>query len=342
MATNSNAADQPKVSLIIPAYNEEKRLPESLEQAISFFADKPYSYEVICVVEKSEDNTAKIAAEVTKDHIEFSVLANTDHRGKGYAVKTGFKKAQGELVFFTDADLSTPLYEIDKFLQYFEDNKNIDVLIADREHQLTEIRKRQSRIRQEMGRTFNRIVKLFSLTKLKDTQCGFKAFRYNIAKKLISQQTIDGFAFDVELLMLAEKAGAQIQALPVAWINSPESKVKIWRDPIKMIWELIQIRWNLFRGLYLLLAFFWLSTTFAAHQEISPIKEDTAAPEVEEQTTEDAFKEEHENLDVSAPPDPKKSKAPPAAKAAYFHPHQRSISPRIGIVWGRQGRVQSR
>ena len=163
------------------------------------------------------------------------MIDNRVQRGKGYAVRSGMKAAAGEIIFFMDADLSVPLEEIDRFLAFFEANPEVDVLLGSRQHPESRIERRQGLLRQTMGRMFNRVLRSLSLLPFRDTQCGFKAFRRKAAGEIFALQTIDGFAFDVEVLLLAQTLGCRIRELPVRWLNSPESKVHIVQDSLQML-----------------------------------------------------------------------------------------------------------
>jgi glycosyltransferase involved in cell wall biosynthesis len=231
-----------KVSFVIPAYREERRLPASLKEIRQFLDSTQLDAEVIVVIEKSPDRTVEVSRAVVKDDPRFNIVANTIQRGKGYAVKCGMLKATGEIVIFMDADLSTPLEEVPKFLAHFDSNPKTDVIIGSRSASQSQIIRRQGWVRQTMGRTFNAIIRIFGLSGIEDTQCGFKAFRGSVAEPIFSRQTLDGFAFDVEVLTLATKLGHKIDVLPVKWENSPDSKVHILLDPLKMLWDVIRIR----------------------------------------------------------------------------------------------------
>jgi dolichyl-phosphate beta-glucosyltransferase len=145
------------------------------------------------------------------------------------------QQARGGIVFYMDADLSVPLEEIGQFLAYFDAHPDIDVLLGSRQHPASRIERRQGILRQTMGKTFNRILRSLALLPFRDTQCGFKAFRRESAREIFALQTIDGFAFDVEVLLLAQAFGYRIGELPVRWLNSPESKVDIVRDSLRML-----------------------------------------------------------------------------------------------------------
>ncbi len=232
----------PAFSLVIPAYNEERRLPTSIRDVKAFFKAVQTPFEVLVIVEKSSDRTVELATEAAKGDPRIQVIDNQVHCGKGYAVKSGMLRAKGDFIFFTDADLSTPLAEILTFLSAFADRPKTDILIGSRAHAKSDIIKKQNWFRQSLGRTFNKFVQFFGVRGIEDTQCGFKAFRREAAHEIFSRQTLTGFAFDVEVLILAELMNYKVEVLPVRWINSADSKVRILIDPIKMLWDLIRIR----------------------------------------------------------------------------------------------------
>jgi len=235
-------SELPYLSIVVPAYNEARRLPPTLLKLAEFFGDFTRSYEVLIVVERSSDGTLEIASELASQQAHFRVIDNRVQRGKGYAVRSGMLQARGKFVFYMDADLSVPLAEISAFLQYWDANPGIDVLIGNRRHALSRITRRQAWLRRTMGQTFNRILHACGLAPLHDTQCGFKAFRREACREIFSRQTLDGFAFDVEVLLLAERLGCKIADLPVEWINSKESKVRIIRDGLQMLKDTLTIR----------------------------------------------------------------------------------------------------
>ncbi len=218
----------PRISLVIPCRNESARLPATL-QALDGFLDA--RTEVVIVVEKSSDNTVELARASAAKDPRFRVIENTVGRGKGFAVKTGMLAAAGEIVFFMDADLSVPLRFIPEFMGYF-DRDEADVVIGSRRHRESVIPRSQPLLRVVYGRIFNICLRLLGVTKFKDTQCGFKAFRREVARKVFSQITLDGFGFDVEALVLAEDAGYRVIDRPVEWSDAPGSKVSALRDGI--------------------------------------------------------------------------------------------------------------
>jgi dolichyl-phosphate beta-glucosyltransferase len=235
-------SELPYLSIVVPAYNEAGRLPPTLSKLEEFFRGFTHSYEVLIVVEKSCDGTLEIASGITSQQAHFQVIDNRVQRGKGHAVRSGMQRARGKFVFYMDADLSVPLDEVAAFLRYWEENPQCDVLIGNRRHALSRITRRQAWLRRTMGRAFNKILHGCGLASLHDTQCGFKAFRQEACREIFSRQTLDGFAFDVEVLLLAERLGYRIADLPVEWINSAESKVRIIRDSLRMLTDTLTIR----------------------------------------------------------------------------------------------------
>ena len=232
----------PYLSIVVPAYNEAVRLPPTLEKLAEFCRDFGRPYEVLIIVERSTDGTLDIAARFAAQQAHFQAVDNVVQRGKGCAVRSGMLRARGDYVFYMDADLSVPLAAVPEFLARFESAPRADVLLGNRQHAMSRITRRQMWLRRTMGQTFNRILKTCGLASLHDTQCGFKAFRRDAAREIFSRQTIDGFAFDVEVLLLAERLGCRIADLPVEWINSPESKVRIVRDSLAMLRDMLRVR----------------------------------------------------------------------------------------------------
>lgn len=235
-------SDLPYLSIVVPAYNEARRLPPTLAALADFFRGFKRGYEVVIVVEGSTDGTLEIAAGLAAQQAHFQVIDNGPQRGKGHAVRSGMLRAQGEIVFYMDADLSVPLAEVPGFLRYFEEAPEVDVLVGNRQHAGSRITRRQSPLRESMGKVFNRILQSLTLVSLRDTQCGFKAFRRTACQEIFRRQTIDGFAFDVEVLLLAGRLGFKIEDRPVEWINSPDSRVNILADSLQMLRDAWRIR----------------------------------------------------------------------------------------------------
>lgn len=236
------------LSLIIPAYKEATRIGPSLEKIFAYFSTKDYDAEVIVVDDGSPDNTA----EVTRS--EFARLSPTASRvfprlielgsndGKGAAVQKGMLEAAGAIVIFTDADLSTPIYEVEKVIAGIE-KEGFDVVVGSRAlegRQLVKVH--QPWYRELMGRFFNVLVQLFVFKGIKDTQCGFKGFTRDAAQKLFGAQKIMGFSFDVEILYLAKKFGYKVKEVAVEWYNDERTTVGALSDSTKMFLQILQIR----------------------------------------------------------------------------------------------------
>jgi len=228
------------LSIVIPAYNEERRLGPSLEKIRGYLAAKQYNAEIIVVDDGSTDRTAEVAAAALEGRLPYRVLRREKNMGKGFSVREGVLASSGEVILFTDADLSTPIEELGKFLGRLDEG--FDVVIGSRALPGCEIRVRQSAPRETMGKIFNRLVRLFVMKGCLDTQCGFKSFRRAAAMDLFSRLQTRGFSFDVELLVLAGKLGYRVGEVPVVWCNSPPSRVRIVRSSWRMLRELWRIR----------------------------------------------------------------------------------------------------
>ncbi len=229
----------PRLSIIVPAYNEEERLKESLPKILTYLDSQNYSYEVVVVDDGSVDRTSQVAAEIGGKH-PVRVLRNEPNRGKGFSIKRGMMEARGDYRLFSDADLSTPIEELGKFWPMAADGN--DVVIGSRALPGSILEVRQAFYRELMGRAFNLIVQTLLVAGIRDTQCGFKMFSARAAEKIFPLQTLSGFSFDVELLVLARKHGFKIAEVPVRWINSPASKVSAWRDSTRMFADLIRLK----------------------------------------------------------------------------------------------------
>jgi dolichyl-phosphate beta-glucosyltransferase len=235
------------VSIIIPAYNEENRLPLNILKIKNFLDKQKLNFEVIVVVEKSIDRTVELTKKSVGQDKRFKIVANKIHRGKGHAVKQGMLMAKGKYLFFMDADLSTSLSAIERFVEYFDLNGSVDLILGSREHPKSSIIMKQNIIRRNMGKIFNYFVRQLVHIGIKDTQCGFKAYRYDVAQNLFRLQSIDGFSFDVENLALAQKLNYKVAVLPVVWKNYAGSKVQILGGSWQMLKDLYTIRRNLKR-----------------------------------------------------------------------------------------------
>ncbi|MBI4398176.1 MAG: glycosyltransferase family 2 protein [Candidatus Omnitrophica bacterium] len=230
----------PFISIIICAYNEAERLPKSLKEIGNFLESWRRSYEIIVVDDGSRDGTARVASEHLAGVSHF-VLSERNNRGKGYAVRTGMLHARGTYILFTDADLSTPIHELEKMIPFLEDG--YDLAIGSRAIEAPEVKRTMIWYREIMGRTYNFLREIFIYPGISDSQCGFKCFRREAAKDLFSAQKLNGFSFDAEILYLARKRQYRIKEVPVSWYAETQSKVKIVKDSLNMFLDLIRIRW---------------------------------------------------------------------------------------------------
>jgi glycosyltransferase involved in cell wall biosynthesis len=237
----------PGLSIVIPSYNEELRLPGTLEHIAAFLPTLGADTEILVVDDGSKDGTAEVAESFRKVLPNLRVIRNGENRGKGYSVRHGIQEAHGSIVLFTDADLSAPIEEAPKLL---EGLKTHDVAIGSRAIDRNLISVHESRFREFAGIVFNTIVRLILRLPFVDTQCGFKAFRRERCRIIFEQQTIERFGFDPELLYLARHHGLQTVEIPVRWAHSPATKVNMFRDSVKMFVDIFTIRWNALRGRY--------------------------------------------------------------------------------------------
>lgn len=233
------------LSLVIPAYNEATRIAQTLHAVRGYLERQRYQWEVLIIDDGSTDGTAE-AAEAAWDAVR--IHRHRPNRGKGYAVRSGMALAQGAYRVFYDADGSTPIDELEKLWPRFEDGA--DIVIGSRSLRESEVRIRQAHLRESMGRTFNRGLRLLGLTRFIDTQCGFKGFTAQAAEKVFPKLTVDGFAFDVEVLVMAGELGLRVEEVPVRWANVRESQVAIARDSARMFRDALRIWMNKRAGRY--------------------------------------------------------------------------------------------
>ena len=231
-----------KLSVVIPAFNEERRLPATLERICRYFEDKDYLYEIVVVDDGSTDNTATCVSDYATKFESTRLVRNGVNRGKGYSVKNGFLQATGDYLLFSDADLSTPIEEIEKLLNYLREG--YDVAIGSRALKESDIQVHQPWYREMMGKIFNILVRVLSIRGFKDTQCGFKCFTREAAMKVCRRQRLERFSFDVEMLYIAKKLGYKVKEVPVRWLNESETKVRAVRDSANMFFDLLRIRLN--------------------------------------------------------------------------------------------------
>jgi glycosyltransferase involved in cell wall biosynthesis len=236
-----------KLSVIVPSFNEELRLPSSLERIAAYINASKRSTEVLVVDDGSTDRTAEVAASFRDRIVNLRVLKNGENRGKGYSVRHGMTEAKGQYVLFTDADLSAPIEEADKLLSALQ---QYDVAIGSRAMNRQLIEVHESPFREFAGIIFNRIVRIVLWLPFVDTQCGFKAFRRERCRVIFEQQRIERFGFDPELLYLARHHGLKSIEIPVRWSHSPATKINMMRDSILMFVDVFAIRWNSLLGRY--------------------------------------------------------------------------------------------
>lgn len=235
----------PLLSIIIPAYNEEQRLPASLDKILAWRQTAPYSVEIVVVENGSRDRTTAVAEAYASQYSGLRVLHSP--KGKGAAVREGMLHAWGEYLFICDSDLSMPIAEVEKFLP--PQLEGYDVAIGSREAPGA-VRYNEPTYRHLMGRVFNFIVRVLAIPGFQDTQCGFKMFRREIAQNVFARQLMPGWAFDVEALYLARKNRAHIVEVPIHWYFNPDSRVEPLRDTWNMFWDVLRIRINDWKGLY--------------------------------------------------------------------------------------------
>lgn len=234
------------VSIVIPAYNEEKRIPKTLVQIDKYFSAKPNNYEIVVVDDGSTDRT--IAKVKNLNLKNARVVQNPKNLGKGAAVKNGILNANQNLCLITDADLATPIAEYAKLEEKIQNGW--DFVIGSRNMKESNIKVKQSVFRQYLGRIFPFLVQAVAVSGFSDTQCGFKLIKTKLARTIAKKMQINGFAFDVEMLVIAEKLGTKAIEVPIVWIDQRGSKVNPFKDSYKMLKDLLSIRLNNIKGKY--------------------------------------------------------------------------------------------
>jgi dolichyl-phosphate beta-glucosyltransferase len=238
-------AEEVDLSVIVPAYNEERRLPGTLHEISRHLAATGFTYEIIVVDDGSTDETGDVTS-VQAQSDPCVQLLMTRHAGKGAAVRSGAQAARGRRVLFCDADLPMAAEDLTRLAAMLGDH---DVVIASREG-LGASRIGEPYYRHLMGRVFNGFVQLLAVPGIQDTQCGLKCFTDESARRVFSMQTLDGFGFDVEILFVARKLGYRIHQVPITWSHRDSSRVDPIRDTLRMLADILRVRWNDFRGVY--------------------------------------------------------------------------------------------
>jgi dolichyl-phosphate beta-glucosyltransferase len=242
---------KPNLSIIIPAYNEEARIEKTLDGICRYLVSEEISAELIVVDDGSTDDTIEVARKTLADHptVSSSVVSYDGNRGKGFAVRYGMERSVADVVLFSDADLSTPIEELHKLVNPIL-NGECDVAFGSRALDRSLIGERQPWRREQGGKMFNLIVRIFTGLNASDTQCGFKAFNMKVFRPLLSCLSIDRFGFDVEMLAAANQAGLRLREVAVRWDNDERSKVSFLRDSVRMFQEVLEIRKRMKKGAY--------------------------------------------------------------------------------------------
>jgi glycosyltransferase involved in cell wall biosynthesis len=239
---------EPNLSIIIPAYNESARIGPALTQVLACIHERKWPAEVIVVNDGSRDATAEIVQEIAANEPIVRLIHNTVNRGKGFSVRNGMLHASGDVMMFTDADLSSPMEETERLLAAIR--AGADIAIGSRWLDKGRQTKHQPWYRQMFGRCFNAVTRLVMGLPFADTQCGFKAFRREAAYTVFQLQRIERWGFDPELLFIALKRGFTVREVPVTWGHDERSRLSYLKDGIKMLEELVYIRWNAVTGVY--------------------------------------------------------------------------------------------
>jgi dolichyl-phosphate beta-glucosyltransferase len=236
------------LSIVIPAFQEAAGIGQTLDRVRAYLDEQVFDSEVVVVVDGGRDETLALAKAAMTGWPALTVLEGDVNRGKGYSVRRGMLEACGRYLLFSDADLSTPISEVERLIAALE--AGADVAIGSRALAGSDVRVSQAWWRRSMGRIFNHIVRLVAVSGIRDTQCGFKCFRRDAARRLFALQRIRRFAFDVELLWLARRLGYRVAEVPVIWVNDASSGVNPVTDSFWMLVDLVRLRYDDLRGAY--------------------------------------------------------------------------------------------
>jgi glycosyltransferase involved in cell wall biosynthesis len=238
----------PVYSIIIPAYNESERITATLESVAAYARQQQWDVEVLVVNDGSRDNTVAVVEQLARAHPFIRIIENPGNRGKGYSVRNGMLQSRGEILLFSDADLSSPIEEAPKLFEALA--AGADVAIGSRWLRAELQSQRQPLMRQIYGRMFNVALRLLLGLNFRDTQCGFKAFRREAAQRIFPLQKIERWGFDPEILFLARKLGFRTVEVPVRWAHSAGTRLHPLRDGMRMVWEIFRVRWYAITGQY--------------------------------------------------------------------------------------------
>lgn len=235
-------------TIVIPAYNESRRIVPTLNKVLTYLAEQGWDAELIVVNDGSRDDTGEIVRRFVEKNPMMRLVENPVNRGKGYSVRNGMLNARGDVLLFSDADLSSPIEEAAKLFQAI--TNGADVAIGSRWMNAELQTERQPLYRQLFGRLFNVMLRVVLGLKYKDTQCGFKAFTSRAAREIFPLQTIERWSFDPELIFLAQKQGFKVVEVPVEWAHDEKTTIRPLRDGTRMFFEVMKIRWNAIAGKY--------------------------------------------------------------------------------------------
>ena len=241
-------AQFPKYSIVIPAYNESARIPATLEAVLACIRANAWDAEVVVVNDGSTDTTAQLVRDMAREAPEIRLLENPGNRGKGYSVRHGVLQALGDVVMFTDSDLSAPIEEAERLFAAIAGGA--DIAIGSRRMATSRQTHRQPLYRQFFGRCFNAVCRMVMRLPFADTQCGFKAFTRTAAQTVFQLQTIERWGFDPEILFIALKRGLKVVEVPVSWAHDARTRMSYLRDGLQMLKELVIVRWNALTGRY--------------------------------------------------------------------------------------------
>jgi dolichyl-phosphate beta-glucosyltransferase len=225
--------------VIIPAYNEEVRIVPTLQRVQEYFVGVDYSWSVTVVSDGSKDTTNELVRSFCKEDPRFELIESVPNRGKGFVVRRGMMEIEGEYLLFSDADLAAPIEEVEKLWPAMKDS---DIAIGSRPMRDSKLEVRQPLYREMLGRLANKLIQAMAVPGIQDTQCGFKLFRRDVAKDVFSRCKRDGFSFDFEALMIARDLGYSIAEIPIRWAHQEGSKVVMWRDVPKSLFDLFKLR----------------------------------------------------------------------------------------------------
>ena len=236
---DSHRPARPYLSVVVPAYNEAARIQETLERLREYFERQTYRWSVTVVSDGSTDGTDAVVTAFVRTAAHFTLEAYTPNRGKGYAVRRGMLAAEGDLVLFTDADLATPIEELEKLFKQID---RVPIAVGSRPLKESWLERRQPWYRELLGRLSNKLVQLLGVPGIHDTQCGFKLFRREAARQIFRCVKLDGYGFDFESLMIARDLGLEVAEVPIRWAHQDGSKVVLWRDAPRALVDLLRLR----------------------------------------------------------------------------------------------------